>query len=205
MKIITVSREFGSGGRELGKRLADILSWDYYDSEIITAIASKSGLDKQYIENTLNNGSWHSYPITFHATLTPSHQQISRISLLVDQEKVIREIAASGRDCIIVGRDADVILAEYHPFNIFVCADTEAKVKRCQERAPAGEQISERDILREMKQIDRGRAQTRSFLSSTAWGDRANYHLVVNTTGWNMKVLAPAVAAFAQAWFQENP
>ena len=51
MKIITISREFGSGGRELAKRLADILGFDYYDSEIISAVAQKSGLDVHYVEN----------------------------------------------------------------------------------------------------------------------------------------------------------
>ena len=49
MRIITISREFGSGGRELGKRIADILGFDYYDSEIITAVAKQSGLDPRYV------------------------------------------------------------------------------------------------------------------------------------------------------------
>ena len=55
MRIITISREFGSGGRELGKRLADILDFDYYDREIITAIAEKKGLDPNYVERILEN------------------------------------------------------------------------------------------------------------------------------------------------------
>jgi cytidylate kinase len=63
MKIITISREFGSGGRELGKRLADIMNFDYYDSEIIAAVAKKSGLDANYVEDKLNNHGWHNFPI----------------------------------------------------------------------------------------------------------------------------------------------
>ena len=55
MRIITISREYGSGGRELGQRLAEILGYDYYDWEIITAIAAKSGLDEKYIEQILDN------------------------------------------------------------------------------------------------------------------------------------------------------
>ena len=53
MKIITISREFGSGGRELGKRMADVLGWDYYDREIISAIAEKTDLTEEYVENVL--------------------------------------------------------------------------------------------------------------------------------------------------------
>ena len=58
MKIITISREFGSGGRELGKRLADELGFDYYDREIITAIASARGMDEGYVEKALENHAW---------------------------------------------------------------------------------------------------------------------------------------------------
>lgn len=55
MKIITISREFGSGGRELGKRLADLLKWDYYDKEIITAIAGNKNMDESYVSRILEN------------------------------------------------------------------------------------------------------------------------------------------------------
>jgi cytidylate kinase len=55
LKIITISREFGSGGRELGKRLADTMNFDYYDSEIIAVVAKKSGLDQNYVEGKLSN------------------------------------------------------------------------------------------------------------------------------------------------------
>ena len=72
MNIITISREFGSGGRELGKRLADIKGYDYYDSEIIAAVAKKSGMDEAYIENTLSNHGWRNQAITFRGTLASS-------------------------------------------------------------------------------------------------------------------------------------
>ena len=65
MKIITISREFGSGGRELGKRMADVLGWDYYDREIISAIAEKTDLTEEYVENVLNSQAWQSIPLTF--------------------------------------------------------------------------------------------------------------------------------------------
>lgn len=60
-EIITISREFGSGGRELGKRLAETLGFDYYDKEIITAIANNKGLDENYVEKALNNYDWKKF------------------------------------------------------------------------------------------------------------------------------------------------
>ena len=99
MNIITISREFGSGGRELGKRLADLLGYDYYDSEIIAAIAEKSGLDKGYIEKALDQHGWQNYPITFHSSfMSPSYTDPNRVELLLDQKTVLEEIAAQGKN-----------------------------------------------------------------------------------------------------------
>jgi len=201
-RIITISREFGSGGRELGKRLADILHYDYYDSEIISAIAKRGSLDAHYVENTLNSHEWKDFPITFRSTLrSPAYMQSGQIHLLLEQKRVIEEIAALGKDCVIIGRNADILLAQYQPFNIFVCAETEAKLRRCVERASKEENLSERELLRKMRQIDKVRAQIRTILSGSEWGQRAAYHLTVNTTDWNIKQLAPAVADFTVRWF----
>lgn len=205
MKIITISREFGSGGRELGKRLADYLGFDYYDSEIISAVAKNIGMSERYVENTLSDHGWQQYPITIRSTFgSPMYIQTGKVSLMLEQRRVIEEIAALGKDFVIVGRNADVILREFLPFNLFVCADMEAKVKRCMERAPEGEDLTEKELIRKIRQIDKARAQTREILSCTHWGQRDAYHLTVNTTGWEIKRLVPVVAEFADKWFDRE-
>lgn len=202
MNIITISREFGSGGRELGKRLADQLNCDYYDSEIISAVAQTSGMDAAYIENILNNHGWKNQAISFRGTLSSTaYVQNSKIALLLEQRKVIESIAEMGKDCVVVGRNADVILRDYRTFNIFVCASKEAKIKRCMERASESEKLTEKELLRQMKQIDNVRSQTRELMSGFAWRQRETYHITVNMTGWNIKELVPAVADFAARWF----
>lgn len=202
MRIITISREFGSGGRELGKRLADILGFDYYDREIIAAIAQRHGLDEKYVENTLNRSVQTVYPITFRQSFSiPAVVKAPQTELLLEQKKIIDEIASAGRDCIIVGRNADVLLREYKPFNIFVCAEPEAKLRRCIERAQPSEQLSENDMLKNMRGIDKNRARTREILSGSKWGDRQAYNLIINTTNWDIKELANATAGFVNGWF----
>lgn len=202
MKIITISREFGSGGRELGKRLADLTGYDYYDSEIIAAVAKNSGLAPDYVESTLSDHGWQNLSLTYRSTLSStSYVQSSQIQLLVEQKKVIEQIALLGKDCIIVGRNADMILREYQPFSIFVCAETNAKVLRCMERAAKNEKLTEKELIRKMKQIDKVRSQTRDLMGGPEWGRRDAYHLTVNTTNWEIKELAPAVAGFAAHWF----
>ena len=203
MKIITISREFGSGGRELGKRMADVLNFDYYDREIITAIAQNKGLHADYVENTLDfSSALGAMPLTFRRSfLSPGVFQAPQTALLLEQKRVIEQIAARGQDCIIVGRNADVLLHTYNPFSLFVCADTEAKIVRCMERAAEGERVTPSEIQANMRRIDKNRARTRDMLTDSEWGDRRAYQMIVNTSGWNLKQLAPALAQFAMSWW----
>lgn len=199
MKIITVSREFGSGGREIGKRLADELGFDYYDREIIEAVAKNKGVDADYAEKALENHLWKTYSVSFgrsFATLS-----VNAASLLAEEKKVIEKIAGLGKDFVIVGRNADVILKDCEPFNIFVCADMQSKIRRCKERAAEDEKLSEKEIEQKIRRIDKARRESRQLISGTKWGDKSYYHLVVNTTQWNIKELTPAVADFANKFF----
>lgn len=204
MKMITISREFGSGGRELGKRLADELGCDYYDREIIAAIAAQKGMEENYVASTLQAGAWRQVPLVFGRSMRRVGGGSAGMELLVEQKKVIENIAKTGRDCVIVGRNADVLLSSYAPLSLFVCAQTRAKLARCAQRAPAGEQMSEREMERMMKRIDKARRDTRRILTDGEWGDPAAYDLVVNTTGWDIKELAPAVAEFAGRYFRRK-
>lgn len=201
--IITISREFGSGGRELGRRLADQLGYDYYDGEIIAAIAKNSGMDPAYVENALEDHGWQTIPLTVHHTFSsPMILPSPQMELLVEQRRVIEKIGKAGKDCIVVGRNADILLEAYAPFNLFVCAGIQARVQRCMERSKEGENVSPKEMEKQIRRVDKNRARTREILSNSGWGQRDAYHLIVNTTGWEIKELAPAVAQFAQTWFR---
>ena len=115
MKVITISREFGSGGRELGKRLADELGFDYYDKEIIIAIAQGQGLEENYVEKALEHHVWKNIPLAFGRSFAGAVAlQSAQTSLLLEQKRVIERIAEAGKDCVIVGRNADFILRDVH-------------------------------------------------------------------------------------------
>ena len=205
MKLITISREFGSGGRELGKRLADQLGFQYYDREIITAIAERSDMDSNYVENALERPVWQIPTPTFRQSFaTPSLFQTTHLNLLTEQRKVLEEIAQKGQDCVIVGRNADVILQKENPLSIFVCADMEAKIRRCRERAPQDEELTDKQMTRKIQDIDKNRAKVREMITGSKWGDRSAYDLIVNTAGWNIKELTPAIADFALRWFNRT-
>ncbi len=200
MRIITISREFGSGGRELGKRLADELGFSYIDREIVTEIAKRSSLDENYVDSVLEKGAVN-IPITYSSTLSHlSTINHAATSIIRAQQKIITELAEKG-DCVIVGRNADIILENENPLKIFVHADMDSKIKRCQSRATSKETLTDRQMKSRIKKTDKGRYNRHALLSDIPWGDKRGYNMCVNTTNMEIKSLVPAVAEFARAWF----
>lgn len=204
MKIITISREFGSGGREIGKRISDILNMNYYDREILTAIAKNTEMDERYIESIINNGSIHSLPLTFGRTFSYSSDINNKAVLLAQQHKIIKEIAARNKDFVIVGRSSNEILKEYKPFNIFVYANMKEKIKRCRERDNNSSDVSDCELEKQIRRIDRRRAESHALVSDIDWGDKSGYHLCVNTSGMNIKDLTPLIAEYAKYYLRRN-
>ena len=206
MRIITISRQFGSGGRELGKRLADLLSCDYYDREILEALAREQDMDPAHLSHILSHHGWHNVQLTYRNSFAHlGFDHALRTRILVRQKELIYQIARTGNDCIIVGRDADVLLRDYHPFRIYVCADMPSRISRCmafEEKKPVGSRLSEKEILKNIRRIDKNRAHTREVLTGTAHGDASLFDLTINTAHWDLKQLVPAVSAFAASWFE---
>ena len=203
-KIITVSREFASGGREVGKRLADELGFEYYDREILEQVAKESSLDESYVENMLSGNFAISLPVTFGRTFIYNDViQQNMTALLVAEQKIIRSLAESGKDMVIVGRSADVILEDFKPLNLFVYASMESKLRRCRWRAPVNEQYNDKELARKIRQVDAGRKRQRKIITDRTWGAKENYHLCINTTDMNIKSFVPSLAKFVRSYFED--
>ena len=204
MKIITISREFGSGGRELGKRLADALGIPCYDREIIKLIAEQNGFDEAYVSHLSEKVIQVSYPMTIgrrFVTTNPVLEQ--QIKIISSQREILRQFAQKG-DCVIVGRCADIILRDMKPMNIFVYAEQQAKIDRCIANGREGENLDPKVLAKKIKQIDKERAAYRELFTDTEWGDMRSYHLCVNTTGKEVKNLVPGLVEYVNGWFNEN-
>ncbi len=194
-RIITINRQFGSGGRELGKRLAEMLGIAYYDSEIITEIATRSGLATEYVNNIVEKKPIVYYPITIgRSFMTQPLQRVDFQSKIFGEQHALITELADKSDCVIIGRCADYILRDRKPLRIFVYADMESKIKRCREKGPEEERLTDKELRQKISGIDKKRAKYYEFYTGHPWGDKLNFDLCINTTQTAIKDLVSAIA-----------
>ena len=174
-KIITISRQFGSGGRTIGKKLAAELGIPCYDSEIIAEIAKKSGFDQDYVRE---NSEYTSETGLFAALSgVDFYGHSNRDEIWITQCRVIRELAEEG-PCVIIGRCADYVLKEDHDLlKVFIYSDMESRAKRIVE------QYGESNVNPEkrLKDKDKRRAAYYELYTDQKFGDFNNYDLCLNS------------------------
>lgn len=196
-KLITIGREFGSGGREFGRRLAEELGIDYYDKEIVTEIAKHTSLSEEYVKRVMESQPHQLYPITIGQTISyVDSYPLQQIQTVYQAQSEIIKKLAEKSDCVIVGRCADYILRDYKPYRVFVYADMESRVKRCFERSTEEEHFTEKQMKKRIHKIDKNRAKYYEFYTGQKWGYRKNYDICVNTTDVEIKKIIPIFAKF---------
>ena len=202
MKIITIGREYGSGGRTLGKLLAEKLNIPCYDKEVIREIAKLQGVSEERIRKITTTDIRGMYSATVGRSFSAQFMYDKKaMDVFSSQETVLKSLAEKG-DCIIVGRSADIVLREYKPLNIFVYADKKTKLERCRERS--NKELTDRQLIKKMKKIDRDRKVNRRVIADGDWGKKENYHILVNTSGIEISSIVDGLAEFAKGWFKEN-
>lgn len=173
-RIITISREFGSGGRTIGKKVAQALGIPCYDSELILKIANESGFHSDYIKNeTEYSSDGLLAPIFSNRSLGLTNQnQIWQV-----QSNIIKDLA-NKESCVIVGRCADYILKD-HPncLNVFIHADLKHRSERIiQEYGERNISIEQR-----IKDKDKKRAAYHRFYTDMKWGHSQNYDICLDS------------------------
>ncbi len=172
LPVITISREFGSGGHSIGKAVAEKLGIPFYDSEIVEHVASESGFAKDFIEEKGEYASRLSQLFGGPLRATPEGNEQDKIYKI--QAEIIKKVAHEG-PCVIVGRCADYILEEedLNVMNVFIHAAEPFRKKRIMLRyGQNGIEIEER-----LKQKDKRRKTYYRFYTDRQWGDYHNYQL----------------------------
>lgn len=183
-KVITISRQYGSGGREIGQKLSELWGIRFYDNELISRAAKESGYAESVFENAESRASSSLLYSIARGMTTYGNQELGYSNLSLDdrvylaQAEVIRKCAAEG-PCVIVGRCADYILRKLdNVVNIFVYADLQFRA----ERAIRIDGMSTNRIEDEILRIDKRRANYHNFHTGEKWGRAENYALCINSS-----------------------
>mgnify|MGYP000714900649 FL=1 len=186
--VITISRQYGAGGREIAGLVAEKLGVKLYDRQIVHIAAAKIGLDDLSendlleLENYVKPLSMSFLPFrSFGMNMTDSSQKV-----FMTESAAIRKLAEDG-PCVILGRSADYVLRKFeNKFSIFICADDEFREAR-------GKEVYGGKTLKELDQEDKKRARYYNYYTGQNWGEGQNYDLVVNTSRDALDKIADAI------------
>lgn len=174
--VITIGRSFGSGGREIGKKLAEELNMAYYDKELLEEVAKHNGLDGEYIklfdEKKPPLAIFSSMPIG----IIGDERQME-VKLHTMQHQVMESLAEKG-PCVFIGRRADLLLrGRSNTYNVFITASMEYCVRRVSLRDGLTEQESSEKIRR----MNRSRKSFYNYTGEGRWGEASNYNLCIDS------------------------
>ena len=184
--IITIGRQFGSGGREIGEKLAKHYGIKYYDKELLTRTAKESGFCEEMMHNHderptnsfLYNLVMDTYSFGYNSSAFVDMPISHKVFLA--QFDTIKKIANEG-PCVIVGRCADYALSEYpNCLHVFIHADEKSKIKHIMEKH--GDVTTEQKARDMMIKKDKQRQSYYNYYSSKKWGDAKSYHLSIDSS-----------------------
>ena len=193
-KVITLGREFGSGGREIGERVAKLLDIPCFDRQLVEMASEKMGVDSFHLEQVDEKALsrfLESYWVPKRPNSVAGYGMALNDGMFIVQSAIIKSLVKD-RPCVIVGRCADYVLRG-HPacLNIFICASMEDRVKRIMERYELGER-SAKEAIREM---DKSRRQYYEKYTDRKWGDRSAHQVIFNVSLLGMENTVNAIRA----------
>ncbi len=171
--VITISREYGSGGRVIGKKLAEALGVSFYDGELLSLVAKESGYTVEFVrQNDQKKTQSLLYHLYMGSQILPASDMI-----FIAQSKVIKDLH-SKESCVIVGRCADYVLrGKEDVINIFIHAPVESRAKRVKEEY--GEKAD--NYVNHVRKQDKSRVAYYNYFADDAWGKAQTYDLSINS------------------------
>lgn len=199
--VVNIGRQLGSGGREIGEKLAARLGIDFYDKELIRLASEESGLCREFFEKADEKASQGimgglfgmRFPFVSDGAI-PATNCLSNDALFKVQSDVIRRLATE-KSCLFVGRCADYILRD-NPrcVNVFISCSEEERIKRlCRLHA-----VSEQAAEEMMNKADKRRSEYYNYYSYKTWGAAATYHLCIDSSVLGIDVTVDFVEAFVR-------
>lgn len=200
--IITIAREYGSGGHLLGEMLSKELGIKLYDKEFIHLVAEKSGINEQYIKKNEQSipSFWLKCILGKNSEQSLERSLSSDDVLFVAESKIIQELAEKG-PCIIVGRCADFVLRDYpNLIKVFCYSDLKSACVRCVQEYGVSEEKAESEI----KRINYNRIAHYEYYTGEKWGEPHHYNLMINTGSIDLSVACNLIKSIYKNRIKEN-
>lgn len=200
--IITIAREYGSGGHLLGEMLSKELGIKLYDKEFIHLVAEKSGINEQYIKKNEQSipSFWLKCILGKNSEQSLERSLSSDDVLFVAESKIIQELAEKG-PCIIVGRCADFVLRDYpNLIKVFCYSDLKSACVRCVQEYGVSEEKAESEI----KRINHNRIAHYEYYTGEKWGEPHHYNLMINTGNIDLSVACNLIKSIYKNRIKEN-
>lgn len=195
--IFTIGRQVGSGGRLIGKIIAQRLGLEFYDSEILQMAAKESGIKDEFFEKSdERNSLWGRFTSFFMSDhLLPAENCLSPQSLFKFQSDAIRQAAKQGKGAVFVGRCSDYILRDFpNRVDVFVSAKLENRVKRTSHYY----NVSEEEAAKKIADMETARSDYYNFYTEKTWGMASSYHICVDSTDITIEQAADVIINFAK-------
>ena len=204
--VITIARQFGSGGREIGERVAKLLGIPLYDKEMIKDAAEEGKLDEgviKEVEETAANSLLYTLAMGSNILGTTAHfgyKMPLNDKLFILQSEIIKKYASEG-SCVIIGRCSDYVLRDTEGvFRIFIYGDLDHRRERVKARHP---EIKEASIIDVINKTDKRRISYYNFYTGGKWGKYDNYDMAINSSTLGIEGAAQLIAASAQKLMNE--
>ena len=184
--VITISREFGSGGKYIGEQLAKNLNLKFYDKEIIEILSNEENIDIDFLKNigeSSKNSFWNALAVAYMVNPTDSINSFVDLPMadqyFIKTVRLIEKIAKED-NCVIIGRCSNIILKDYpNVINFFIySSNQEFKINRKKEFA----NLEEKKAIRLIQKKDKDRAAYYHYYTNEKWGDRSGYDLLVDSS-----------------------
>ena len=196
--VITIARQYGSRGRDIGKKLADALGYKYYDRDLISMAADKSGMDKAVL-GTADEKAANSLLYTLALGSSVYAHGVDHINvplndkLYIVQSNIIKDIYESGEGAVIVGRCADYVLSDKEDVvRVFISADFDSRVATVAQRSAVTEAKAKDLTIK----TDKRRANYYNYYTGQKWGKIENYDLVINSSKTDIDGAVRVIKAF---------
>ncbi len=194
--VITIARQYGSGGREIGQHLADMLGVKAYDRELITMASQKSGMSSEILNHADEKAT---NSLLYTLALGSSYYGAAAVGmdvpindkLFITQSQIIRELASEG-PCIIIGRCSDYVLRTTPGvFSIFIYAPLEDRIKRVIGRGLAANEKEAKELI---SRTDKRRINYYNYYTGRKWGSPDNYNMLMDSSFLGIDGTARAIA-----------